>query len=308
MTNNVVLMKTFDTQKDINKSVKEIMSLINYDFKDKIYNVDIKPNLCYYWDYSTGYTTDPKIVKGIINFLIEKYGNNINIRIVESDATAMRTKHVFKMLGYEKLFKEENVRLINLSEEKIVEKKVEIYDKEVTLQISETLLQTDLFINVPKMKIMRDVYITCALKNIFGCITKRRKITYHKYLNETIVAINSILHPHINIVDGIYALSQTPVKLNLLMGSVDPFSIDWVAAKIMGYDPRKIKYLKIAMNENLGNPEDIRIIGENIDNFRSLFSTDNSLLSKVSFNTLFRLLKIYAKITGDVIPPVLEGI
>ncbi len=308
MTNNVVLMKTFDTQKDINKSVKEIMSSINYDFKDKIYNVDIKPNLCYYWDYSTGYTTDPKIVKGIINFLIEKYGNNINIRIVESDATAMRTKHVFKMLGYEKLFKEENVRLINLSEEKIVEKKVEIYDKEVTLQISETLLQTDLFINVPKMKIMRDVYITCALKNIFGCITKRRKITYHKYLNETIVAINSILHPHINIVDGIYALSQTPVKLNLLMGSVDPFSIDWVASKIMGYDPRKIKYLKIAMNENLGNPEDIRIIGANIDNFRSLFSTDNSLLSKVSFNTLFRLLKIYAKITGDVIPPVLEGI
>lgn len=308
MTNNVVLMKTFDTQKDINKSVKEIMSSINYDFKDKIYNVDIKPNLCYYWDYSTGYTTDPKIVKGIINFLIEKYGNNINIRIVESDATAMRTKHVFKMLGYEKLFKEENVRLINLSEDKIVEKKVEIYDKEVSLQIPETLLQTDLFINVPKMKIMRDVYITCALKNIFGCIAKRRKITYHKYLNETIVAINSILHPHINIVDGIYALGQTPVKLNLLMGSVDPFSIDWVASKIMGYDPRKIKYLKIAMNENLGNPEDIRIIGANIDNFRSLFSTDNSLLSKVSFNTLFRLLKIYAKITGDVIPPVLEGI
>ena len=308
MTNSVVLMKTFDTQKDINKSVKEIMSLINYDFKDKIYNVDIKPNLCYYWDYSTGYTTDPKIVKGIINFLIEKYGNNINIRIVESDATAMRTKHVFKMLGYEKLFIEENVRLINLSEDKIVEKKVEIYDKEVTLQIPETLLQTELFINVPKMKIMRDVYITCALKNIFGCIAKRRKITYHKYLDETIVAINSILHPHINIVDGIYALSQTPVKLNLLMGSVDPFSIDWVAAKIMGYDPRKIKYLKIAMNENLGNPEDIKIIGENIDNFRSLFSTDSSLLSKVSFNTLFRLLKIYAKITGDVIPPVLEGI
>lgn len=301
-------MKTNDTQSDINQSIKEIMKLINYDFKDKITNVDIKPNLCYYWDYSTGYTTDPKIVKGIINFLIEKYGENINIRIVESDATAMRTRHAFRMLGYEKAFNNKNVELFNLSEDNIVEKEINISNKNIKLQIPESLLQTDLFINVPKMKIMRDVYITCALKNIFGCIAKKRKITYHKYLNETIVGVNSILHPHINIVDGIFALSRTPVKLNLLMGGVDPFSIDWIAAKIMGYNPSKIKYLNIAMKKNLGKPNDIKIIGEKIDTFRSLFPKESNILSKYSFNALFKLLKIYVKITGDVIPPALEGI
>ncbi|MHA2346192.1 MAG: hypothetical protein ACXACP_05700, partial [Candidatus Hodarchaeales archaeon] len=73
MHNNIILRKTYDNQSDINQSIKEIMNLMNYNFPDKINNVDIKPNLCYYWDYSTGYTTDPKIVKGIINFLKEKY-------------------------------------------------------------------------------------------------------------------------------------------------------------------------------------------------------------------------------------------
>jgi uncharacterized protein (DUF362 family) len=306
--NNIILRKTYDNQSDINQSIKEIMNLMNYNFPDKINNVDIKPNLCYYWDYSTGYTTDPKIVKGIINFLKEKYGNNINIRIIESDATAMRTKHVFKMLGYEKIFKNTNIELFNLSDDEIIEKEIHISNNQIKLQVPKSLLNTDLFINIPKMKIMRDVYITCALKNIFGCIAKRRKITYHKYLNETIVGINTILHPHITIVDGIFALSSTPIKLNLLMGGENPFYIDWVASKIMGYEPSNIPFLKIARKENLGNPNEIKIIGEKINTFRSIFPKESTLLSKLSFNTLFYLLKIYAKLTGDIIPPVLEGI
>ena len=41
----------------------------------------------------------------------------MDIAIVESDASAMRCKYAFSMLGYEKLAKEKNVRLVNLSED-----------------------------------------------------------------------------------------------------------------------------------------------------------------------------------------------
>ena len=99
----------------IKQAILESLDLINYSFGKKIKTVVIKPNLCYYWDYSTGQTTDPKFVACLINILREKISSNIDIVIVESDASAMKCKYAFKMLEYEKLSKEYDVRLVNLS-------------------------------------------------------------------------------------------------------------------------------------------------------------------------------------------------
>jgi uncharacterized protein (DUF362 family) len=153
---------------------------------------------------------------------------------------------------------------------------------------------------------MRETKITCALKNIYGCIAYPRKIIYHPILNEAIVGINKILHPDLTIVDGIVALSRFPVKLGLIMASKDPFSIDWVASKIMGFKPSNIKFLKIAMKEKLGNLNGVETRGEEILSFKKMFARENFFSSKRWWNTLFRVFNLYAKISGDVIPPMLE--
>jgi len=102
----VSLVRTQGSEEVIKNSISEALSLINFEPKGPVKSVAIKANLCYYWNADTGYTTDPRIVSGIIDWVRERYGMDTDIRVVEADATAMRTKHAFLILGYEKLAKE----------------------------------------------------------------------------------------------------------------------------------------------------------------------------------------------------------
>lgn len=302
----VSLVRTHSSEGDIKKSIGEALDLIDFKPKGPVKSVDIKANLCYYWPAATGYTTDPRVVAGIIDCVRERYGTDTHIRVVEADATAMRTKHVFRMLGYEKLAKEKNVELFNLSSDEIRQEKVHVNGREIAFQIPQSLLKSDLFINVPKLKIMRDTKITCALKNIFGCIASPRKIVYHPILDEAIVGINKILHPHLTIVDGLVALGRFPIKLGIIMVSTDPFSTDWIASQIMGYNPSKIKFLRIAMKEKLGDLEGIKTRGENVITFKKIFPKENFFSSKRWWGIQLGLFKLYSKVVNDVVPPMLE--
>jgi uncharacterized protein (DUF362 family) len=229
------------------------------------------------------------------------------VKSVAIKPSAMRTKYAFKVLGYEKLAEEKKVELFNLSKGVLEEKTVQVDKREITFKVPGLLLDSDLFIDVPKLKLMRIVKITCAMKNIFGCIGKPRKIVYHPILNETIVGINKVLKPHLTIVDGLVAAGRFPIKLNLIMASVDPFSIDWVASQIMGYKPSRVKFLKIAIKEKVGDPKGILTRGEEVEKFAKIFPKEGFISTSFLWSIQFWLLKAYQKIVGDIIPPVLEG-
>jgi uncharacterized protein (DUF362 family) len=168
------------------------------------------------------------------------------------------------------------------------------------------LLEADLFINIPKLKIMRATKITCGMKNIFGCIGYPRKIEYHTQLNEAIVGINKILRPHLIIVDGLVALGRSPIKLGLIMAGADTFSVDWIASQIMGHKPSKVRFLKIALKEKLGDTHGITTRGASPEDFAKVFPKANFTSSNYWWGIQFSLLKAYKKIAGDIIPPVLE--
>jgi uncharacterized protein (DUF362 family) len=295
------------TDDNLSTHVARSFDLINFKIDRKVESIIIKPNLCYYWDSFTGYTTDPRLVASIIDVLREKYGlDKVNIKIAEADASAMRTSHAFKMLGYERLAEEKHVTLTNLSAERTTTKKVSIMGKEISYEVPESLLSADLFVNVPKMKIMSATILTCALKNIFGCIATPRKLAYHPILEEAIVGINTILKPHLTIVDGMIALSHFPVKMNLLVSGLSPFSVDWTVAKIMGYNPNRIRFLRLARQERLGDPDEMQIIGEKLTDFKNKFPHVNAFRLKWQNKLQLKLLRTYSKIVDDVIPPFLE--
>ena len=108
-----------ETEDGIKEAIQDSLDLIQYKLPTNIKNVAIKPNLCYYWDYSTGQTTDPKFVAALIDLIREKISPDTDISIVESDASAMKCKYAFKMLGYEKLSQNHDVNLVNLSEDNV---------------------------------------------------------------------------------------------------------------------------------------------------------------------------------------------
>lgn len=251
----------------LKQAVLESLNLIGYSFP-KAEDVVIKPNLCYYWDYSTGQTTDPKFVAALIELIREKISPKIDISIVESDASAMKCKYAFKMLGYEKLSQDYGVKLVNLTEDKRDVVQVTAGSQSFHLMVPHVIRNADLKINIPKIKYASEkIKITCALKNIFGCNPYPKKFKYHSKLEETIVALNKAMKFDLCLIDGNIVSGIQPRRLGLAVASEDPVAIDVAAAKIAGVDPEKIRYIQLASTEGLGNASFIPK-GEPLDYFK----------------------------------------
>lgn len=299
-------------QKKIDNAITHILdnySLIKNDAQpDVIY---IKPNLCYYWHCSTGQTTDPRVVLAVIRYFRNIWGKNIPIKIVEADASAMRTHHSFQMLGYEKLANEEGIELINLSktESKVIE--IQVGKNKMKLPVPLLLKQENSFlINIAKVKYHRGVLVTGAMKNLFGAIPKSYKLPFHKKLTENIIAINKWLYPkpELNILDGITALGKYPIKLGTLIASQSAFGVDYVAAKILGYRPMSVSQIKLAKKIGIGNPKNLEIIeeGESIKNLAKKFPRVSARRTDLLWAIQIRGVKLYAKLIGDAVPPMIE--
>lgn len=252
-------------------AISESLDLIGYSWRKEVKSVVIKANLCYYWDYSTGQTTDPRFVAALIDLIREKSSSDTDIAIVESDASAMKCKYAFKMLGYEKLSQDRGVRLINLSEDKNDVKSVTCGGRAFRFLVPRAIQNADLRINIPKIKYTaREIKLTCALKNIFGCNPYQKKFRYHPQLGEVIVALNKAMNFDLCIIDGNIVSGIQPRKMGLVVASQDSVAIDAVAAEIAGINLRSIKYLQLAKREGLGNTAFVAK-GESISYFKSRY-------------------------------------
>jgi uncharacterized protein (DUF362 family) len=272
-----------NTAMSIKHAIKKSLDLIGYSFEKHIKNIVIKPNMCYYWDYSTGQTTDPKFVAAIIDLLREKISPDLNISIIESDASAMKCKYAFKMLGYEKLANDYNVNLLNLSEDLYNIVNVNAGKCSLKIMVPKTIQEADLRINVPKIKYsIEKVKITCTLKNIFGCNPHPKKYKYHPIIHEAIVAINKAMRFHLHIIDANIVSGVQPRRLGLVMASQDPVALDTAASKIAGVNPKTIKYIKLAQKEGLGKMT-FTTKGEPLEYFKAQYpkkSLQNILIGK----------------------------
>jgi uncharacterized protein (DUF362 family) len=253
----------------IRETIKEALKLIDYSFP-QVKKIVIKPNMCYYWDWSTGQTTDPIFVVALINLLREEISTNVEISIVESDASAMKCKYAFKYLGYERLAKDYDVSLVNLTKAKAEKATVKVKDKIFEFSIPKIVRNADLRVNVPKMKYMNFTKISCALKNIYGCNPYPKKFEYHSRLNEVIVALNKIMPFNLHVLDGLTVCGSKTVRLGLVMASQDPVAIDALAAKFLGFYSKAITHIKLAEKEGLGKTSFITR-GANLDNFKKRF-------------------------------------
>lgn len=235
----------------IKEAVREALGLIDYELP-KVRTIVIKPNMCYYWDWSTGQTTDPFFVAALIELLREDISSDIEISIVESDASAMKCRYAFKYLGYEKLANEYNVNLVNLSNVEAEKTSVKVKGEVFEFLVPKVIRDADLRVNVPKMKYMGFTKISAALKNVFGCNPYQRKFEYHSKLDEVIVALNKVMPFNLHVLDGLTVCGSKTLRLGLVMASQDPVATDAVAATIMGVNPKSVAHIKLSEEEGLG--------------------------------------------------------
>ncbi|UCE29509.1 MAG: DUF362 domain-containing protein [Candidatus Bathyarchaeota archaeon] len=281
--------------KSLEAAINEAMRLINFNLDREIKQVAIKPNLCYYWSSTTGETTDPKFVEALVN-IIRTNKKSSEISIVESDATVMRTKHAFKILGYEDLASRKGLRLVNLCEDELLPIPEHLNTsvlRELQIKIPKTLVDADLFVSVPTLKVHPLPGLSCALKNQFGCVPIRRKESLHKRLTDVVASINRVLAPHLVVVDGITCRGKYPKKLNLIMTSCDPVAADFIAAKIAGLNPKRIRHL--VKSEELGvGSTDVILRGDDWTYFADRFPR-KGFLSNISRRGLLAMYGWYLR-------------
>jgi uncharacterized protein (DUF362 family) len=234
----------------------------------------IKPNICVDHDRSGESNTGTRIVEAVIKEILKK-DEKITIRIVESDSGGKLADEAFEKLGYRKLeekFREKgfDVKLVNLSREETALVNFNgLYFKQ--LRVPKILLQPKYFISIPKAKMHSLTYITGALKNQFGCLPEKGKDQYHRYINEVIVDINKLIKPDLNIIDGrvwMEGVVDGPIKkLGVLICSKDPVAADAIMARLVNFNPEKIKHVSLAEKHGVGsmNPT---VLGERIENLK----------------------------------------
>ena len=89
-----------------------------------------------------------------------------------------------------------------------------------------------------------------------------------------------------------------PVKTDYILASADQVAIDAVAAKIMGFNPMELKYIRMADEQHLGNgkPENIEIVGDDSLPVNLHFHVGDNFVSRVGDLLWFSPLKIFQRL------------
>ncbi|MGH7857712.1 MAG: DUF362 domain-containing protein, partial [Candidatus Binatia bacterium] len=145
-------------------------------------------------------------------------------------------------------------------------------------------------IHFPTVKTHGHSITTGAIKNAFGGLLKEVRHYAHKYIHEVmvdLVMMQKELHPGVFAVmdgtvcgDGAGPRTMFPRVKNYLLASRDSVAIDAIAAKMMGFEPMSIPYLRMCHERGLGvaDPAEIDVAGEDVSKVNFGFQTSRSLV------------------------------
>jgi uncharacterized protein (DUF362 family) len=134
---------------------------------------------------------------------------------------------------------------------------------------------------------------TGAMKNAFGGLLNTKRHYTHSWIHETLVDLLAIQH---EIHSGIFAVmdgttagngpgprTMYPEIKNVILASADQVAIDALAAKMMGFNPLDLPYIRLAHERGLGigDPKDIEVVGDDVSGESWGFSVGDNGASRV---------------------------
>jgi uncharacterized protein (DUF362 family) len=147
-----------------------------------------------------------------------------------------------------------------------------------------TVLAADLIVSLAKMKTHHWAGATLSMKNFFGVVPgsvygwPKNKLHYYG-IPESIVALHRQFgSKSFAIVDGVVGMEGngpiqgTPKPAGVLVMGSDLVAVDATCCRIMGIDPERVSYLRMAAGDGHIRPERIEQRGENIASVRTNFA------------------------------------
>jgi uncharacterized protein (DUF362 family) len=264
--------------KEIPKVVSEAINLLGgvdrfFDPRDFIF---IKPNVCGGVPGKVGTATNVKIISAIVSLL---KGKVARVAVGDADSSMYKADRMLKDTGIVNCAEGLGIEVVNLSQGEMVE--VEVQDGYVldSIKVNRTLSEATKIISAPVARTHATTEVTLNLKNMFGILPERKKAKFHPKIDTMLVDITKTFPPVLCVIDATTALEGfgpfhgKPKKLNFVVAGNNAVATDTVMTNIMGFNPRKIKHLRLASEKGLGpiNLEEIEIVGDRIENVKNEF-------------------------------------
>ena len=174
-----------------------------------------------------------------------------------------------------------------------------------------------MIVNLPKFKTHNITTITCAVKNLYGCISGAYKSRLHKLYPKTKSFINVLLKlykmikPVFNIVDGVVSLEGegpatggTPRRTGFVAIGDDALCVDYAVSEIIGLPKDKNPLINLAETRGYFSSGDVEVISDgeslSISNFKLPSGFFVNSIPELAIRVLGHFIKIYPRVDKNI--------
>ena len=225
-------------------------------------HVLIKPNLAWSRTPEQAACTSPEALTAVIAACREAGAQDVIVADHACDSGSI----AFEMSGAKAVCAAAGVELVDWSSKQLYQS-VQLAQGQTLRDdlVPSDLLDCDVYINLPTLKVHNASVVTLGLKNQMGCVFDRGR--YHaergaagaNNLHRNIVDLATALRPTLNILDATRALKTNGPKgpgvveeLGIVCASPNICAVDAYGAKLLGHDPASIPHIVMASQAGLG--------------------------------------------------------
>lgn len=254
----LIEQKEYDAY-EIMRKVKPLLE----ELKPSGKKVLLKPSFVYPNRNAVSAITHPRLISGVVKALNEVGAGKI---MVGEGPVLGCARYHFSRIG-----KIEGAEEVYFDEERRVSVRIKNPFIHERFTVPKCLLESDIFISLPKLKTNLFSGITLSIKNNFGfLLIKDRYIHHDDKLHKYLADLYKVRPPDFVITDAIIAgegqgpLEAEPFHLGLLICGKNAIAVDSVSSHIIGVDPLKIEHLSLLSSAGFGpvSLEEIEVDGK----------------------------------------------
>ncbi len=232
---------------------KEVMSVLGgmERFVSRQSVVMIKPNIAFAQAPKMASTTNPEVVKAIVEMAFEAGAK----RVLVMDNPIGSYKPAYERSGIGAVVAETGAEMVPPDFSRLVP-----HDMKggflKGLKIFRDCIEVDTFINVPILKSHSMTRLSLGMKNLLGLVQNRE--FFHSDSGKRIAELAWGFAPHLNIMDAYRVMtsggpqSGPTTEVKMVMASANVLQLDAVAAAAIGVRPEHVPYLPAGRMKGMG--------------------------------------------------------
>jgi uncharacterized protein (DUF362 family) len=251
----VAIFKAHEYDASLEPIIREGLVSIGFD-RHRVMgrSVLLKPNLVEPSAEAPHINTHPAFIRAAVEAFRRLDASEVFV--AEGQGHVRDSQYVLEQSGVGTVLLEDRVSFVDLNHDEIfIEENRLRRTRLPALYLPRSLQRADLIVSLPKMKVHHWAGVTLSMKNLFGvvpsiCYGWPKNVLHVMGIPQSIMDITAAVQPDLAIVDGIIGMEGdgpimgTPKKSGLVLVGANPVAVDATGARIMGFDPQRIEYLK----------------------------------------------------------------